>query len=1203
MKLRSIRSSLKFLAAVYLLFAAVQSGSAQGTPGDRVVTVVATDAVAAEAGPDPGVFTVTRTGGTDASLLVFYQLSGSAENGIDYQQLGNTVLIPAGSLSATVTVMPIDDKLVEGPETVGLHLVPSPTVPPIDQAYLVGEPAAAEVAIGDDDKPDTNKPPIVRLVMPSDGAVFTAPANILLVAQARDDDGEVKTVEFFAGDHSLGIRTNLPVLNPLGPFILPWSNVPAGEYTLTAKATDNLGATAVSDPVKIVVKAGPVFPIVNIEATDPKASEIAVVPPGLGMPQRIDPGTFTVWRCGNTTDPLEVHYRIGGTAQNGVDYIEIPNVVTIPAGSCFTTIQIWPIDDAEVEGTETVVLTLEPNDCDPTTTPAPGCYSVGILNGATVYILDNDTKPNSPPIVKLLSPPEGAQFTAPANMVLTALARDEDGWVDKVEFFAGDRSLGVVERANLVVNDRFYLRWGDVAAGEYTLTTKATDNFGATKVSDPVHIVVRASDVAPFVFIPKGAVWKYLDNGSDQSTGWREPGFNDENWAAGPAQLGFGDGDEATVLNPGPLEHRYITYYFRRGFDPSSSSAVLNLALRLLRDDGAVVYLNGTEVFRSNMPDGPITYQTLASSTVIGDGEHVYYSAPVDAALLKNTGNVVAVEVHQAAASSSDVSFDLELLANVPPPLNQPPTVKIVAPASGDVFLAPANIVIRAEAADHDGTVKKVEFYAGDQLLGAAETAPFSLTWSNVAVGEYVLTAKATDDDGATGISDPVKIIVKARPPERTIVNIEATDPEAAEMSPLVDAAPNPGVFKVWRTGPTNIALTVFYAVGGTAENGVDYTKLTGEITLHEGSWSAEIVVDVIDDKLVEGPETVVLTLQPPICLPIEPPPPGCYRIGEHATATVIIRDDEPPPNVPPMVRIAHPHEGEVFRAPASIEIVALARDPDGWVGLVEFFANEHKIGEQRIVFIQAPPPGETQTFSLSWSNVSAGEYLLVAKATDDQGATGRSEAVKIRVVDGTPPPPVVTIHARDCFAREGTNSNGEIDTATFVVRRNDGTNTDLTVFYSVHGTADNGVDYETLSGSVVIPTGFRSARIVVTPIDDSLKEKIETVVLKLEPDPSLGPIARYTVGWPNKAAAIIVDNDAPPPPCLRLPDGLFHICLPSNDGFCFRMECSADMLNWTPLCTSVVAGGAIHFVDPEANDYPNRFYRIAPEINIDLDE
>ncbi len=126
--------------------------------------------------------------------------------------------------------------------------------------------------------------------------------------------------------------------------------------------------------------------------------------------------------------------------------------------------------------------------------------------------------------------------------------------------------------------------------------------------------------------------------------------------------MGYGDGDEATTVSYGPdPNHKYVTTYFRHHFSVPDPSSFGGLLVRLLRDDGAVVYLNGAEVCRSNMPSVPINYQTLASSAVSGAGEYTFYDYPVDPALLETGGNVLAVEVHQSGVTSSDLSFDLEL--------------------------------------------------------------------------------------------------------------------------------------------------------------------------------------------------------------------------------------------------------------------------------------------------------------------------------------------------------------------------------------------------------------------------------------------------------------------------------------------------------------------------------------------------------------
>ncbi len=164
------------------------------------------------------------------------------------------------------------------------------------------------------------------------------------------------------------------------------------------------------------------------------------------------------------------------------------------------------------------------------------------------------------------------------------------------------------------------------------------------------------------VLVNQGSVWKYLDDGSDQGTAWRDLSFNDSSWSSGNAQLGYGDGDEATVISYGSSSsYKHICYYFRQTFNVSNPNANNGLKISLLRDDGAVVYINGQEVVRSNMPSGNITYTTLAASTVAGSAEDAFNVYYVSSSVLQSGQNVIAVEVHQRSRSSSDVSFDLQL--------------------------------------------------------------------------------------------------------------------------------------------------------------------------------------------------------------------------------------------------------------------------------------------------------------------------------------------------------------------------------------------------------------------------------------------------------------------------------------------------------------------------------------------------------------
>src|SRR5262245_49502785 len=170
------------------------------------------------------------------------------------------------------------------------------------------------------------------------------------------------------------------------------------------------------------------------------------------------------------------------------------------------------------------------------------------------------------------------------------------------------------------------------------------------------------------LLVPAGSIWKFLDNGTDQGSAWRNPAFDDRAWTSGPAQLGYGDGDETTVVSFGTNPtNRYITSYIRHVFT-GAHPAYATLSLELLRDDGAVVYLNGDEVLRDNMTSGTIGYRTKASSSVNGAAESTFYRATVPASNLIAGSNVLAVEIHQANTNSSDISFDL-VLKGIKPPL------------------------------------------------------------------------------------------------------------------------------------------------------------------------------------------------------------------------------------------------------------------------------------------------------------------------------------------------------------------------------------------------------------------------------------------------------------------------------------------------------------------------------------------------------
>src|SRR5258706_821154 len=274
----------KIALAILAVTSFLSSALAQSAFIDTV-TITALDPNAWETGPDPGMFEIRRSGPTNYSLSVVYGVGGPAANSTDYEGIPSSVVIPKGSLTATIPIKPIDDTNVEGPETVVLQIIDSLLLCPAPACgYSIGWPSNATVTIADNDGTGTNHAPFVRLDTPQNGEKFPGPTNIVLRAYAQDpEDGYDLTVEFFEFQYmlrerkSLGFGTFVPGRCATCPYYeLIWSNVPPGTYNLTAIATDHDGASSSSSPglgIQITVFDSDHPPGVNIYATDPIATE------------------------------------------------------------------------------------------------------------------------------------------------------------------------------------------------------------------------------------------------------------------------------------------------------------------------------------------------------------------------------------------------------------------------------------------------------------------------------------------------------------------------------------------------------------------------------------------------------------------------------------------------------------------------------------------------------------------------------------------------------------------------------------------------------------------------------------------------------------------------------------------------------------------------------------------------------------------
>ena len=298
---------------------------------------------------------------------------------------------------------------------------------------------------------------------------------------------------------------------------------------------------------------------------------------------------------------------------------------------------------------------------------------------------------NNRPAVVLLT--ADGSVTNPPMLFVDASATDADEYVASVELFDGASSLGLLNGP--------LLTWlvPAPALGLHTLRAVATDNHGLTSTSAPVFLNVMAAPLATnLTLVASNSVWKYHDQGVDLGTAWTNAIYNDATWSSGPARLGFGADGEVTTL----LGQPRVTYYFRKQFVVPAGFTGTNVMVKLSRDDGAVVYLNGREIVRDNMPAGAVLYGTRPSATVSAPNETAFFTFTTNAAALRVGTNVIAAEVHQFDAVSSDLGFNLELTTG-----GAQSTVNSPAPTLALTTLSPTQL--RISFPDMDGLAYAVE--------------------------------------------------------------------------------------------------------------------------------------------------------------------------------------------------------------------------------------------------------------------------------------------------------------------------------------------------------------------------------------------------------------------------------------------------------------------------------------------------------------
>jgi len=706
--------------------------------------------------------------------------------------------------------------------------------------------------------PPPNVAPTVTLTAPANGTAVDAPATVTVSADASDTDGSVSRVEFFANGALIGERTE-------APWSIVWADVAAGTYTLTARAIDDRGESATSTGTTLIVNT----PAPPIDA-----------PPVV---------TITAPASGTTADaPATIAIDAEATDIDGV----ITRVEFFANGALIgeRTAAPWSMVWSSVpEGTYALTARAVDDRGEASTS-----------TDVVVRVNAPPPPPNVPPAVSITAPAADVTVDAPASMTVEAHASDTDGSVTRVEFFANDVAIG--ERTEAP----WSITWADVGEGTYTLTARATDDRGDPTTSAAVHVTVVMPPSDPPPPIATKEVVLYAKDAA-VGGGWA---VTPDTTAAGGARLQNPNAGAARVSAPLASPTAYFempfTAYAGVGYrlwirGKAISNYWGNDAVFVQFDDA--VTQAGAPVYRIGTTSGT-TYQLEDCSNCGLSGwgwqDNAYNTTPGSVGPLiyfATTGqHTLRVQVREDGLGIDQIVLSAERFLTTAPgavkndttilPLtdaraNKPPSISLTAPLASSVWTAPATITVEAAAADQDGVVTRVEFFANGMPIGARTSAPWSIAWKDVSAGTYAMTARATDDRGAMTTSAELSVSVGTPTPTlpgtKEVVLYARDGVIAAGWTVTTDATaaggarmqnPNAGAAKV--SGP-QAAPSAYFQMSFTAQAGIGYRLwMRGKAT--SNSWANDAVYVQFDGSVDQAGAPV-------------------YRIGTTSGTSVQIED------------------------------------------------------------------------------------------------------------------------------------------------------------------------------------------------------------------------------------------------------------------------------------------------------------------------
>ncbi|RYX78251.1 tandem-95 repeat protein, partial [bacterium] len=1032
-----------------------------------------------------GLFTFTLSNPSTTATQITFALSGTATSGGDYTPVATTVNIPAGQTSATVSILVLQDNIVEPTETVVLTMVAATSNSSIT---AITTPESINI---------TDNTTSVVTIAPGTNGSENGPVNGTFIVTLSNVSATPTTITYTVG----GTATEGSDYTPI---VLKSITIPAGEKTgsITIPVlTDNLveGTETVvitlgsTNNAAITTSTTPA----SIDITDNTKATVNVTATTNGSEPN-NSGLFTFTLSNPSTTNTVINYTVGGTAGSGVDYSSLTNTVTILAGQTTATAAITVLDDDIIEPAETVILTMAAATNNPSITAS--------TVAATVTIADDDTA-----VATITKGVDGNEAGPVNGTFIITLSHPSATPTVMITLSGSDNSAISVSNLPAVIN----ILDNSTASVSISTTPVINENAGMATFTVTLSAAVQSAFTVDYTTV-NGTAVAGLDFTARANTLTFPAGslagatltftvpINDDNLveptedfsaaisnvrgaavtiATATANVSITDNDTAVASiapgtngnETGPVSGTFIVSLS----NPSSTDTQITYTLGGTATEGTDYTAITTKTVI--IPAG----ETKATITIPVIADAVAESIETVIATL-GTSNNTAITVNNTPASINILDANT---ANVSISINAPSVPESVGSVTLSVTL---NIAVQNSfTVDYktiDGTAlagSDYEAKSGTLLFpanspaGTVLTVLIPITDDNLIENSEAFTVALSNVQGADVAigTSPATVTIADNDTAVATITAETNGNENGQVS---------GVFKITLSNPSSTPTTLTFTLTGTATESSDFGAVTKTVIIPAFATSATITIPVLSDDLAEGTETVIATLNtssnPAITVSTTP---ASINIIDEDVATVsiattpVINEGAGTATFTVTLSKAVQNEFKVDYATANGTAIAGA---------------DYTARNATLIFPAGSVAGTTlsftvpiiddniveanERFSASISNITGGVVTLgTSTATVDITDNDTSVATVTAGTDG--------------------NENGPVS-GTFKVTLSNPSSTDTQITFSVGGTATEGSDYTAITKTVTIPAGATSATITIPVVTDNIVEGNETVVLTL---------------------------------------------------------------------------------------------------------